>query len=100
MKTKKLALVAAVALTLVAGPTTFALLRETDINYYYDDSWLTWVGEHDVDCDGTVTDSGTVGCYRVYDQYSCSTGERVVHKCQQTDGMGGWITDTCPPNQP
>jgi hypothetical protein len=100
MRKKKFALAAAVALTLLATPTIFGLGRETDINYYFDDTFVTWVGEHDVDCDGSVYDSGTLGSWRVYDQYSCSTGARIVHRCQQTDGMGGWIDELCPANQP
>ena len=100
MTRKRLLLGAVMALTLLTTSATFALFRETDINYYYDDTFVTWVGEYDVDCDGNVYDTGTVGSWRVYDQYSCSTGLRVVHRCQQTDGMGGWIDELCPANQP
>ncbi len=75
--------------------------RETDINYYQDDAFLTWTGEYDVDCAGNVYQAGvTFDSWRVYDQYSCRTGDRVVHRCQQTDGVGGWITLACPANQP
>jgi hypothetical protein len=70
--------------------------RETDIAYYYDDTFATYIGEYDVDCDGNVYSSGSVGSWRIYDQYSCRTGNQVVHKCQQTDGMGGWINLACP----
>jgi hypothetical protein len=100
MTRNRVLVVAAMALMLFTTTAAFALLRETDINYYYDDTFVTWVGEHYVDCDGTVTDSGSLGSWRVYDQYSCRTGDRVVHLCQQTDGMGGWINLSCPANQP
>ncbi|HKR62612.1 MAG TPA: hypothetical protein VJZ00_02680 [Thermoanaerobaculia bacterium] len=74
--------------------------RETYVTYYLDDAYLDYAGEHDIFCDGGTYDDGGYGSWRVYDQYSCRTGARVVHRCQQTDGVGGWITMTCPPNQP
>jgi hypothetical protein len=74
--------------------------RETDITDYLDDAFLDYAGEYDIFCDGSIYDTGTVGSWRVYDQYSCRFGARIVHRCQQTDGTGGWITLSCPANQP
>jgi len=33
----------------------------------------------------------------VLDVYSCDTGQQTQHRCQESDGMGGWITVGCPP---
>jgi hypothetical protein len=75
--------------------------RETLIAYYYDDTFVTYIGQNDRYCDQSTYVWGSIGSWRVYDQYSCSTGARVVHRCQQTNGTGGWITlSVCPPNQP
>ena len=94
-------LAAATMVTLLATSGAYALFRETDIVYFYEDGLLMQSGEYDIDCDGNVSQWGNVNdSYRVYDQYSCSTGQRVVHKCQETDGMGGWITFTCPAHLP
>src|SRR5258706_473344 len=101
MKRRKrlILLAAAMILMLLATTGAFALFRETDINYYYEDSYLYLVGEYYVDCDGNVTQWGiTSQPFRVYDQYSCSTGQRVVHRCQESDGTS-WINITCPANQ-
>jgi hypothetical protein len=102
MTRKRILLAAAMMAMLLTTSAAFALLHETDINYYFDDCFVTWVGEYDVDCDGNVYDTGgySSASYRVYDTYSCSTGLRTIHRCQETDGMGGWITVTCPANQP
>jgi hypothetical protein len=91
-----------VLLVLVAATAVNAqlALRETYIAYYYDDSFATYIGEDDRYCDGSTDTWGSVGSWRVFDQYSCHTGLRVVHRCQQTDGTGGWINLSCPPNQP
>ena len=80
--------------------TNAQLLRETYITYYLDDAFLDYAGYWDRYCDGSVSTDNGVGSWRVYDQYSCSSGLRVVHRCQQTDGMGGWINLACPANQP
>jgi hypothetical protein len=69
---------------------------ETDINYYLDDAFLDWAGNHYQDCDFNVYDTGGVGSWRIFDRYSCSTGQRVIHRCQQTNGTGGWIDIGCP----
>jgi hypothetical protein len=73
---------------------------ETNIDYYYDDTFATWVGNYNVDCSGYVSNTGTVGSWRIFDVYNCNTGARPVHRCQQTDGMGGWIDVGCPPWDP
>jgi hypothetical protein len=80
---------------LIAGATMF---RETRIDYYSDDAFLTRVGQYRVNCYRWEIDAGTKGPWRVYNQYSCLTRRRIVHRCQQTDGTGGWIDITCPPN--
>jgi len=90
---------AALIMVLIAN-AAFALLRETDINYFLDDAYLCLVGEEVIDCDGNYALYGSLGYYRVWDQYRCSDGARVWHKCQQTDGMGGWITVDCPAHYP
>jgi hypothetical protein len=98
---KRLFQYAIVLLIIVAATGTNAqLLRETYITYYLDDAFLDYAGEYDTFCDGSTYSTGTVGSWRVYDQYSCRFGTRVVHRCQQTNGTGGWINLTCPPNQP
>jgi len=101
MKKIRIVFAAAMVLLLVTGTTTvYSIGWETDINYYLDDAFLDWNGNYYVDCDGNIYDSGTVGSWRIWDRYSCSTGQRVFHRCQQTDGMGGWITVGCPPWDP
>jgi hypothetical protein len=102
MKRKRLLLLAATLfLVLLATSGAYALIRETDIQYYGEDAFLDFTGETYIDCDGNVSEWGnTHDSWRVFDQYNCNTGIRVVHKCQQTDGMGGWITLGCPANQP
>jgi hypothetical protein len=97
---KRLVFAAVLGLMLVSGSSMYSIGFEQDINYYYDDTFATWVGNHYVDCDHNVYDTGTVGSWRIYDLYSCSTGNRVIHRCQQTDGMGGWINVGCPPWDP
>jgi hypothetical protein len=43
------------------------------------------------DCSGSEWFFGTTGPWRIYDQYSCWSGRREAHRCQQSDGMGGWF---------
>lgn len=99
---KKILQLALVLLVIVAATGTDAqlFLRETYITYYLDDAFLDYAGYWNRYCDGYVDTDNQVGSWRVYDQYSCSTGARTIHRCQQTDGMGGWINLSCPPNQP
>ena len=87
------------AMTLFTGSVS-ATGSETDINYYGDDAFLDWTGETYIGRTGHLTNTGSTNSWRVYDQFDCDTGQRVVHKCQQTNGMGGWIDLSCPPNQP
>jgi hypothetical protein len=93
-----LVLLVVVAATGIHGQLFFG--RETLIAYYYDDTFVTYIGQDDRYCDGSTAWWGSLGSWRVYDQYSCRTGARVVHRCQQTDGLGGWINVACPLNQP
>ena len=97
---KRLFWTAALILTLLITQAAYALFRESDINYYYEDAFLDWRGEEILDCDSFYTLYGSVGSFRVWYQYRCIDGVRVWHKCQVTDGMVGWITVGCPPNQP
>lgn len=99
MKKKIFAVFALLLLVLIAN-SAYALFRETYIDYYYDDTFATWWGYYYIYCDGTVDTDNSVASWRIYDQYSCSTGQRVVHRCQQTDGMGGWVNVGCPPWDP
>jgi hypothetical protein len=86
------------AIACVVGTTTMQGSGfETDISYYSDDTFQTYVGEFDEFCDLTQYSTGSTGSWRVYDRYSCSTGRQAAHLCQQTDGMGGWINVGCPP---
>ena len=90
--------VAAIALALIfviVGPAS-AAIRETRINYYYDDTFATHVGLLYIDCSGSEWFFGSTGSWRIYDQYSCWSGRREVHRCQQSDGMGGWFDVACP----
>ena len=100
MKTRILMTAVMSMLLLIATAAYAPPSFETNIDYYYDDTFATWVGNHYVDCDGNTYDTGTLGSWRIFDLYSCSTGNRIVHRCQQTDGMGGWITVGCPPWDP
>ena len=100
MKKSRIFQVFALVLLVLIANTAYALLRETYIDYYYDDTFATWVGYYYIYCDATVDTNNVVGSWRIYDQYSCRTGARVVHRCQQTDGMGGWIDVGCPPWDP
>lgn len=86
----------ALVLILVVAGTASAALRETRINYYSDDTFATRVGQQYTDCYGSNWFFGTTGPWRIYDQYSCWSGRREVHRCQQSDGMGGWIDVGCP----
>lgn len=99
---KRLLVYSFVLLLVLAATGTNAqfALRETYITYYLDDAYLDYAGYWNRYCDFTVDTDNQVGSWRVYDQYSCNTGLRVVHRCQQTNGMGGWINLSCPPNQP
>jgi hypothetical protein len=93
---KKLIRFAVVLLMVVIADASFANIWEVDITYYYDDTFATYTGEYDTYCDGSTYSTGTVGSWRIVDKYSCSTGDQLSHRCQQTDGMGGWITLACP----
>ena len=100
---KKMLQLALILLVIVAATGTDAqtyFIRENYIDYYLDDAFLDWAGYNYRYCDGTVDTDNQVASWRVWDSYNCSTGSRVIHRCQQTDGMGGWISVTCPPNHP
>ena len=98
MKRKRAVRVAATALVLifVTVGTASAAFRETRINYYSDDTFATHVGLQYIDCYGSAWFFGSTGPWRIYDQYSCWSGRREVHRCQQSDGMGGWFDVGCP----
>ena len=100
MRRKRLFLAAALMLTLAIAGQAYALIRETYIDYYYDDTFATWWGYYYIYCDGYVDTDNVIASWRIYDQYRCLDGLRVVHRCQQTDGMGGWINVGCPPWNP
>jgi|ERR1051325_9779077 hypothetical protein len=70
---------------------------ETNIFYFSDDTFQTYVGEWDQYCDLSQYSTGSTGPWRVLDVYSCDTGQQTQHRCQESDGMGGWITVGCPP---
>jgi hypothetical protein len=86
----------ALALIFLVGGTAWAAFRETRINYYSDDTFATQVGQQRIDCYGGEWFFGSTGPWRIYDQYSCWSGRREVHRCQQSDGIGGWFDITCP----
>ena len=96
MNRKRFFLTSALIFTLLITQAAYALLRESTIDYFYDDAFVAWVGYSYIYCDGTVDTNNRVGSFRIWDQYRCSDGVRVSHKCQQTDGMGGWINCSCP----
>jgi hypothetical protein len=98
MKKRRAIRLAAIALALIflLVGTASAAFRETRINYYYDDTFATHVGQKYIDCSGSEWFFGATGPWRIYDQYSCWSGRREVHRCQQSDGTGGWIDVACP----
>jgi hypothetical protein len=102
MKRKRLIFAASMLLLLLLVGTSavYSLSFETDINYYYDDTFATWVGNHYTDCNANTWVTGTTGSWRIFDRYSCTTGQRTFHSCQQTNGQGGWISVGCPPWDP
>jgi hypothetical protein len=89
----------AIMLALV-GWQAYAFSVETYIDYYYDDTFATWVGYRYLYCDGYVDTDNNVGSWRIISSYNCDNGNRIIHRCQQTDGMGGWINVGCPPWDP
>ena len=93
---KKLLRFAVVLLMVVVADASFANLWEIDITYYYDDTFATYTGEYDTYCDGSTFSSGTLGPWRIIDKYSCSTGALISERCQESDGMGGWVPFGCP----
>ena len=102
MKRKWLYLTASMLLLLLptGTSTVYSLGYETDINYYDDDAFLDWNGNVYTDCDANTWVTGTTGSWRIFDRYSCTTGQRTFHSCQQTNGQGGWISIGCPPWDP
>ena len=92
----------ALVLLVVVGGTTVSgqFPNKTLIDYYGDDAFLDHVGIDYFYCNNSHFVGGSVGSWRVYNQYSCWSGSRTVHKCQQTNGTGGWIDVACPPSQP
>src|SRR6266568_4883178 len=70
---------------------------EYDWNYYSDGTFTTAVGEYVILCEGTSQSSGTTSDWRIFDKTNCTTGVLAIHRCQQSDGMGGWTNITCPP---
>lgn len=91
----RVTVIAFVLIFVVAG-SAWAAFRETRVNYYSDDTFATLVGQQYSDCYGNDWFFGNTGSWRIYDQYSCWTGRREVHRCQQSDGVGGWFDLACP----
>jgi len=91
----KRTLVIAGLIFLIAS-SAWAPFRELRVNYYYDETYATWIGAHYVYCNGDTYDFGSLGSWRIWDEYSCWSGARVVHKCQQSNGAGGWVDMVCP----
>ena len=95
---KKRIFLALGALVLVAVTNQIsALNHESYIDYYDDDAFLDWRGYYYYYCDDvTIDTNNVVKPWRIWSMYYCSNSERFWHKCQQSDGMGGWIDIGCP----
>lgn len=64
-------------------------------SYYSDASFTTQVGEHDKECDGTVSANwGTTSDYRVRISIRCSDS-LYTKQCQEFEN-GAWVTIACP----
>jgi len=97
---KKIFLILGLLILVLVANQAYALIAETYIDYYDDDAFLDWRGYYYIYCDGYVDTNNVVKSWRIWDRYRCSDGVRTFHRCQQTDGMGGWITVGCPPWNP
>jgi hypothetical protein len=97
---KRIHLLLAFIILLLVANQSYALFRETYFDYYDDDAFLDWNGYYYIYCDGSVDTNGVTESWRIWNAYRCSDGARVVHRCQQTNGMGGWIDVGCPPWDP
>jgi hypothetical protein len=96
MNRRRILIVASVFLMMSIASSASAPWNEIRIRYYSDDSFATQTGIHLIYCNGSEYFFGSSNSWRIWDEYSCWSGNRVVHRCQQTDGMGGWITMNCP----
>jgi hypothetical protein len=64
-------------------------------SYYSDGTWTTQVGEHDKECDGSVsTNWGTTSNFRLRFSTRCSNGNTSL-LCQELVD-GAWVPATCP----
>jgi hypothetical protein len=85
-----------VLLVLAVAMSLNAAIWELDFTYYSDSTFACEVG-HDFNyCDNTNYQDGTAGPARIWDKYSCSTSAHLEHRCQVSDGCGGWNDVTCP----
>lgn len=85
-----------VLLVLAVAMSMNAAIWELDFTYYSDSSFSVEVGHDFHYCDDSHYQDGTVGPARIWDKYSCSTSAHLEHRCQVSDGFGGWNDVTCP----
>ena len=81
-------------LTFVAA-TAYADIAAFYDSYYSDGTFTVQVGEHDKECDGTIsTNWGTTSDYRYRQSWICSN-QLYSTQCQQLID-GRWVTVQCP----
>jgi hypothetical protein len=93
---KRLIRMIVVLLALVVAMSLNAAIWELDFTYYTDNTFSFECGHDFYYCDDSHYQDGVAGPARIWDKYSCSTSAHLEHRCQVSNGSGGWTDVTCP----